>query len=143
VAPQIADLRQLPMLAIGDPTGVEGPSSSGPGDGGGIGPGHGRGVGTGDGPGAGDGKNGGSGGGNNGSGGGVMQPKLIYRVDPEYSEEARRAHFEGVVILEAIVRSDGEVDLVRVTRSLGFGLDQNAVDAVKKWRFRPATKNGS
>lgn len=143
VVPQIADLRQVPTLAIGDPNGVEGPRSSGPGDGGGIGPGHGRGVGVGDGPGAGDGQDGGTGGGPHRSGGGMTQPQLIYRVEPEYSEEARKARFEGVVILEAIVRRDGVIDLVRVTRSLGFGLDQNAVDAVKKWRFRPATKNGT
>lgn len=143
VAPQIAELRSINLLNIGDPNGVLGPPSAGPGDNGGIGTGRNGGVGRGDGPGAGDGHDGGIGGGGNHNGGGVTGPKLIYRVDPEYSEEARKARFEGVVILEAIVRRDGGVDLVRVIRSVGLGLDECAVDAVKKWRFRPATKNGA
>jgi periplasmic protein TonB len=142
VAPQIAELRSLTLLSVGDPNGVAGPPSSGPGEGGGIGTSKGRGVGSGDGPGAGPGENGGTGGDKNRVGGGVTGPTLIYKVDPEYSEEARKARFEGIVILEAIVRSDGLVDVVNLVRSLGFGLDQSAIDAVKKWRFRPATKNG-
>ena len=73
----------------------------------------------------------------------MTQPTLIHQVYPEYSEEARKARFEGVVILETIVRRDGGVDVVRVARSLGLGLDQNAIEAVKKWRFRPGTKNGA
>lgn len=143
VAPQLAELRPITLLNIGDPNGVAGPPSAGPGDNGGIGTGRNGGVGSGDGPGAGDGHDGGIGGGGNRTGGGVTQPKLIYRVDPEYSEEARKARFEGVVILEAIVRKDGGVDLVHVVRSVGLGLDQTAIEAVKQWRFRPATKNGA
>ncbi|HEY2382524.1 MAG TPA: energy transducer TonB [Terriglobia bacterium] len=143
VAPQIAELRSITLLNIGDPNGVVGPPSAGTGDNGGVGTGRNGGVGSGDGPGAGPGRNGGIGGDGNHSGGGVTGPKLIYRVEPEYSEEARKARFEGVVILEAIVRRDGGVDLIHVIRSVGLGLDQNAVDAVRKWRFRPATKNGS
>ena len=73
----------------------------------------------------------------------MTAPTLIYRIDPEYSEEARKARFQGTVILETLVRKDGFVDLVHVVRSLGFGLDQNAIDAVKKWRFRPGMKNGA
>ena len=143
IAPQLAQLRSITILNIGDPNGVIGPPSSGPGEGGGIGPGKGRGVGEGDGPGVGPGKNGGNGGGDYGSGGRMTAPTLIYRVDPEYSEEARKARFQGTVILETLVRKDGFVDLVHVVRSLGFGLDQNAIDAVKKWRFRPGMKNGA
>ena len=143
VAPQIAQLRSLNLLNLGDPNGVVGPPSSGPGDGGGIGNGHGRGVGSGDGPGAFDGKDGGIGGGDYHIGGGVAAPTLVYRVDPEYSEEARKAKFQGVVVLEAIIRRDGLVDVVNLVRRLGLGLDESAIEAVKKWRFRPATKNGT
>jgi TonB family protein len=143
VTPQLAQVRSISILNIGDPNGVIGPPSSGPGDGDGIGPGKGHGVGEGDGPGFGPGKNGGVGGGDYGRGGGMTAPTLIYRVDPEYSEEARKARFQGTVILETLVRKDGFVDLVHVVRSLGFGLDQNAIDAVKKWKFRPGMKNGA
>jgi TonB family protein len=73
----------------------------------------------------------------------VTGPVLIYRVLPEYSEEARKARYEGIVILEAVVRKDGVVDTVNLVRTIGFGLDQMAIDAVKKWRFKPAIKNGS
>jgi TonB family protein len=143
VAPQLAQLRSISILNIGDPNGVIGPPSSGPGDDGGIGNGKGHGLGIGIGPGVGPGKNGGNGGGDYGSGGGMTSPTLIYRVDPEYSEEARKARFQGTVILETLVRKDGFVDLIHVVRSLGFGLDQNAIDAVKKWKFRPGMKNGA
>jgi periplasmic protein TonB len=144
VAPQLAQVRSMTLLNIGDPNGVVGPPSSGVGDGGGIGDGKGHGVGEGNGPGVGPGDNGGSGGGSRGGGsGGMTAPTLIYRVDPEYSEEARKARFQGTVILETLVRKDGFVDLIHVVRSLGFGLDQNAIDAVKKWKFRPGMKNGA
>jgi TonB family protein len=67
---------------------------------------------------------------------------VVYRVEPEYSEEARRARYEGTVVFEAVIRRDGSIDVVRLVRSLGFGLDQNAIRALKEWRFRPATKSG-
>jgi protein TonB len=142
VAPQLA-LRPLDLSLIGDPNGVVGPPSSGAGDGGGIGNGRGHGDGKGDGPGAMDGQGGGCCDGLYIVGGGVTAPKVIFQVDPEYSEEARRARHEGTVVLEAIVRKDGHIDLVHLVRSLGFGLDQNAIDALRKWRFRPGTKNGT
>jgi TonB family protein len=144
VAPEIAQLRSLTLLNIGDPNGVVGPPSSGPGNGGGIGNGDGHGVGNGDGPGVGDGSNGGFGGGNRGGGGGrISWPVLVHRVEPEYSEEARKARFEGTVVLEAVVRKDGVIEIVRLVRHLGFGLDESAIEAVKKWRFRPGMKNGA
>jgi TonB family protein len=67
---------------------------------------------------------------------------ILFRVEPEYSEEARKARYQGTVVLQAIVRRDGKVDVLQLVRSLGFGLDQNAIDALKKWRFRPAMKDG-
>ena len=142
VAHELA-LRPLDLSLIGNPNGVVGPPSSGPGDGGGIGNGRGHGDGKGNGPGAIDGQGGGCCDGPYIVGGGVTAPKVVFQVDPEYSEEARRARHEGTVVLEVIVRKDGHIDLVHLVRSLGFGLDQNAIDALKKWRFRPGTKNGT
>jgi TonB family protein len=142
VAPQLANMPQINLLNIGDPNGVPGPPSAGPGVGGGIGTGQGRGVGEGKGPGAGPGEGGGVGGGVFRVGGGVSPPSVVSRVEPQYSEEARKARYQGTVVLEAIVRKDGTVDILRVVRSLGFGLDENAIDALKKWRFRPGTKGG-
>jgi protein TonB len=142
VAPQLATLRPLALLNIGDPNGVISAPSSGRGRGGGIGDGNGHGVGKGDGPGAIDGTGGGCCDGPFHVGGGVSAPVVVHRIDPEYSEEARKARFEGTVLLAAIVRRDGRVEVLNLLRSLGFGLDQNAIDALRKWRFRPGTKDG-
>jgi protein TonB len=142
VAPQLAELRPLTLVNIGDPNGVPGPPSSGPGTGGGIGDGDGRGVGEGGGPGGIKGEGGGCCEGTYRVGGGVTAPTVLHRVEPEYSEEARKARYQGTVVLEAVVRKDGKVDVVQLVRSLGFGLDQNAIQALKAWRFRPAMKNG-
>jgi periplasmic protein TonB len=142
VAPQLALVRPLDLFHIGDPNGVVGPPSSGPGSGRGIGDGNGHGDGDGDGPGRGKGKDGGYGGDTYSVGGNVSAPVILFRVEPEYSEEARKARYQGTVVLQAIVRRDGKVDVLQLVRSLGFGLDQNAIDALKKWRFRPAMKDG-
>ena len=141
VAPQLAQLH-INLLNLGDPNGVPGPPSAGPGVGGGIGNGQGRGVGEGKGPGVGPGEGGGAGGGVFRVGGGVTPPTVIQRVEPQYSEEARKARYQGTVVLEAIVRRDGTVDIQRIVRSLGFGLDENAIQALKQWRFRPGMRNG-
>jgi periplasmic protein TonB len=142
VAPQLANLPQINLLNLGDPNGIPGPPSAGPGVGGGIGNGQGRGVGEGKGPGVGPGEGGGNGGGIFRVGGGVSAPTVVSRVEPQYSEEARKARYQGTVILEAIVRRDGTVDIQRVVRSLGFGLDENAIQALKQWKFRPGMRNG-
>src|SRR5438552_14810215 len=142
VAPQLAQLPTVSLLPLGDPLGVPGPPSSGPGVGGGIGTGQGRGVGEGKGPGVGPGEGGGFGGGVFRVGGGVTPPSVIQRIEPQYSEEARKARYQGTVVLEAIVRKDGTCDILRIVRSLGFGLDENAIQALKQWRFRPGMRNG-
>lgn len=142
VAPQLAWLPPLNLLSIGDPNGVVGPPSSGPGDGGGIGNGKGRGDGKGNGPGGIDSDGGGCCEGTYHVGGGVTAPTVVYRVEPQYSEEARKARYQGTVVLQTVVRRDGKVDVVNLVRSLGFGLDQNAIQALKEWRFRPGTMNG-
>jgi TonB family protein len=142
VAPQLAQLPTISLLNIGDPNGVPGPPSAGPGTGGGIGTGQGRGVGEGKGPGVGPGEGGGTGGGVFRVGGGVTPPTIVSRVEPQYSEDARKARYQGTVVLEAIVRKDGTCDIIRVVRSLGFGLDENAMQALRQWRFRPGLRNG-
>jgi TonB family protein len=142
VAPQMASLPQINLLQLGDPEGIPGPPSAGPGFGGGIGTGSGGGVGPGSGPGFGPGEGGGTGGGTFRVGGGVSAPTIIRRVEPQYSEEARKARYQGMVVLEAIVRKDGSVEIVRVVRSLGFGLDESAIQALRQWKFRPAMMNG-
>jgi len=142
VAPQLTQLPTLTLPMIGDPTGVPGPPSPGPGQGFGIGRGQGRGVGEGFGPGLGPGEGGGVGGGTYRVGGGVTAPTIVYRVEPQYSEEARKAKYQGTVILEAVIHRDGTISILRVVRSLGFGLDDNAIAALKQWKFRPGTRNG-
>jgi TonB family protein len=135
---------QLPqMAAMGDPlSGIVGPPSSGTGSGGGIGSGRGGGVGSGYGPGVGPGSGGGIGGGLYRVGGGVSAPRPLYAPDPEYSEEARKAKFQGTVILWMVVGLDGRPRDVRVARSVGMGLDERALEAIRTWRFEPARKNG-
>lgn len=73
---------------------------------------------------------------------GITPPQVIHRVLPAYTELARRARTEGMVILEAIIDASGRVTAVRVLRSLPFGLEQSAVEAVRQWRYRPALLNG-
>ena len=135
---------QLPKSdRLGDPlAAVLNPPSNGPGDLGGIGDGRGGGVGLGDGPGVGEGRGGGFGGAVFRIGGGVSAPHAIYDPDPEYSDEARKAKYQGNVVLEAVIGADGHPRSLRVVRSLGMGLDQKALDAVHNWRFSPALKDG-
>jgi TonB family protein len=134
----------LPQIGpMGDPlSGVLGPPSSGTGFGGGIGSGSGGGVGSGRGPGVGPGEGGGIGGGLYRVGGGVSAPRTIYAPDPEYSEEARKAKYQGTVVLWLIVGPDGRPRDMRIVRSVGMGLDEKAVEAVRTWRFEPARKDG-
>jgi len=119
-----------------------GPPSNGTGSGGGIGSGSGGGVGVGTGPGVGEGRGGGTGGGVFRVGGGVSAPKELYAPEPEYSEEARKAKYQGTCVLYLIVGPDGKPRDIRVARSLGLGLDEKAIEAVKQWKFEPAMKDG-
>jgi protein TonB len=72
----------------------------------------------------------------------VVKPVLIERVNPEYPEVARKARVEGIVILEAIITQNGHVENAKVLRGVHPLLDQAAVNAVRKWRYKPATLNG-
>jgi TonB family protein len=115
---------------IGNPLGLIGRQSGGPGKFGGLG----------------EGENGGIGGGRDSgfSGREVAQPKLtrtpqvIYQEEPQYSEPARKAHAQGYVRLRMEVGLDGRPFNIRVVQPMGMGLDESAIEAVKHWRFRPA-----
>ncbi len=142
IAPPDAQLPQVAMNQYGDPLAKLGMASNGPGSGGGIGYGKGGGVGSGSGGGYGPGSGGGVGGGVYRIGGGVSAPQLVFKVEPEYSEEARKAKFQGTVVLYVVVDEKGNPRDLKVVRALGLGLDQKAIEAVQKWRFKPGLKDG-
>lgn len=75
-------------------------------------------------------------------GNGVKPPKVKSRVEPEYTNIARSARVSGTVLLEAIVRKSGQIEIIRVIRPLGYGLEENAADALSQWVFEPGTRNG-
>jgi TonB family protein len=104
--------------------------------------GMGMGMGNGHGGGYGDGWGGNIGGGVYQIGGGVSEPKVIYSVDPEFSDEARRAKYQGVVLIALIVDKDGNPQSVHVARALGMGLDEKAMEAVRQFKFKPALREG-
>ena len=137
---------QLPnnnLPNLGDPrTTVVGPASNGTGDGAGMGTGSGGGIGSGKGNGYGPGEGGGYGGGLYHVGGGVAAPQLVYSVDPEFSDEARRAKYQGICVVSLIVDAQGNPQRVQVIRHLGMGLDEKAVEAVRQYKFKPATLQG-
>lgn len=132
----VADARLPQSVQMGDPLSKLMIASSGTGVTGGIGSGDGGGVGSGHGgPGVGPGYflpgiN------------GVTAPKAIFTPEPEFSEEARKAKYQGVVTLVAVVGSDGRVHNARVARSLGMGLDEKAMEVVRLWKFQPGEKDG-
>jgi len=128
---------------LGDPlSSILGSLSNGTGSGGGIGSGSGGGVGSGRGPGVGPGWGGGIGGGAYTVGGGVTAPRAIYTPEPEFSEEARKTKYQGTVVLRLIVGSDGKPHDIRIIQSLGMGLDEKAIEALRLWRFEPGRKAG-
>lgn len=136
------DVPNVNMPMYGDPLAKLGPPSNGPGSGAGIGSGSGGGVGSGRGGGFGPGEGGGFGGGAYRIGGGVSAPTLLFKVEPEYSEEARKAKYQGTVVLAVVVDEKGQPRELRVVRTLGLGLDEKAIEAVQKWRFKPGLKDG-
>ncbi|MGA8150221.1 MAG: TonB family protein [Terriglobales bacterium] len=75
-------------------------------------------------------------------GGGVSPPKAVFAPDPEYSEEARKAKYQGTCVLWLVVGPDGKPRDIKVARTLGLGLDEKAIEAVKQWKFEPAMKDG-
>jgi TonB family protein len=75
-------------------------------------------------------------------GGAVSQPALIYKQEPGYSELARVVGWMGSVGLSVVVGADGVPQNIQVIKSLGFGLDEKAIEAVRSWRFKPGMKGG-
>ena len=130
LAVSISDAPEFDAGPIGDPLGLLGVPGGGTGCCAGLGNGFADGIGDGDGPGY--------------SGLKVTQqklkrtPQIIYQVEPQYSEPARRAHIQGYVRLRIEVGLGGRPTNIRVVQPMGMGLDENAIDAVKRWRFRPA-----
>jgi TonB family protein len=137
-----ATLPQVALNQLGNPLGLGNIPSNGPGSGAGIGSGKGGGVGSGSGSGFGPGSGGGTGGGAYRIGGGVSAPAVLAKVEPEYSEEARKAKYQGTVVLYIEVDESGKPKNLRVVRPLGLGLDEKAIEAVSKWKFRPGLKDG-
>ena len=135
--PEASGLHEVPgvvsTLAL-----VDYGTSQGPG----IGPGSGDGL---RGSGLGNGRDSNTGDGPAGTGSGVRSPELLVQVRPNYTSAAMMARVQGVVGMEAVVMPDGSVGEVRIIRSLdqNLGLDEQAIKAVKRWRFRPATRRGT
>jgi TonB family protein len=119
-----------PNVNLADPMSKSGSPSNGPGSGGGIGSGSGGAVRSGPSPGT------------FRVGGGVTAPSLVYKVEPAYTEEARKVRLQGTVLLYVQVDPSGKAVNMRVLRSLGFGLDEQAMEAVQKWQFKPGFKDG-
>jgi periplasmic protein TonB len=136
VAPEV----KLPEgVQIGDPMSqFSRVLSNGPGGPGGIGPGCCNGIGDSIGPYLGSGPPGVFPAGRKG----VTVPQVIYNPEPSFSDEARKAKVQGVVLLLLVVGQDGRPYDIRVGESLGMGLDEKAIEAVGRWRFKPATLNG-
>jgi len=142
LAPPDVQMPNVNMSQYGDPLAKLGPPSNGPGYGGGIGSGHGGGVGSGSGGGVGPGSGGGFGDGVYKVGNGTTAPVVLYKKEPEYSEEARKAKYQGTVVLYIEVDPSGRAVNPRVVRSLGLGLDEKAMEAVRQWKFKPGYRDG-
>jgi periplasmic protein TonB len=135
-------LPEVKMAQLGLPGGIPGPPSNGMGSGGGIGDGDGGGVGSGSGPGYGPGRGGGMTAVADPHNGRISPAAVLWKVEPEYTEEARKARMQGVVVLNIEVDAVGRARNLRIARSLGLGLDERALEAVSLWKFRPGSQNG-
>ena len=116
--------------------------SQGMGRGSGFGHGIGGGMGSSMGIGVGPGGGGGYGGGIMTVGGGVTAPQVIHTVEPEFTDAARQAKYQGVVSIQLIVDPQGNPEDIRIVRHLGMGLDEKATEAVKQYKFRPSMFQG-
>ena len=143
VVPPEIKLPQPNLPNYGDPLAATLTQSNGPGAGAGIGTGSGGGVGSGSGPGVGPGSGGGIGGGHYQVGrDGIGEPVCVYCPRAEYTEEARKARYQGTVLIEVTILPDGRVTDARVVRGLGMGLDEKALEAVRQYRFKPVIGPG-
>jgi TonB family protein len=138
---QLPDAANMPNIGIPQSSQVA-LASQGSGSGSGFGNGSGGGIGSGRGNGVGPGEGGGYGGGLMKVGGGVSSPILIYDPDPEFSDEARRAKYQGLCLVALVVDAQGNPQQVHVARPLGMGLDEKAIEAVRQYKFKPAMFHG-
>lgn len=138
VGPELV-IKSLIKLPLGDPNSKSLLDSLGPGSNG-VGDGKGGGVGPGDGPGLGDGEGGWTGGetGIRIAGRGVGMPVCSFCPNPTFTDEAIHAKRTGAVLLRLVVTADGRATNISVMRSVGYGLDERACDAVATWRFTPS-----
>jgi TonB family protein len=127
---------------IGMKSGVNVVLSNGTGSGGGMGSGTGGGLGSGNGIGYGPGSGWNTGGGLAQVGGRVSAPVPLFQPEAEFSDEARRAKYQGVCLVGLIVDAQGNPQNVHVVRALGMGLDEKAMEAVRKYKFKPAMRDG-
>ena len=139
-----SSMQTLPGILQGVPVAQAMSLSQGLGTGGGGGTGDGTGIGPGSGAGLGPGEGGGAGGGIYRPGAGIVLPRPVREVKPQYTADAMRAKVQGSVWIEAVVMPDGSVSDVRITKSLDrvFGLDEEALRAAQQWRFVPGTRFG-
>jgi TonB family protein len=133
ISVKIPDSSNLPNVGVSNSPKIA-LVSQGSGSGSGFGIGMGGGIGSGRGSGYGSGVM--------SVGGGVSAPQLIHSVDPDFTEEARQANFQGTASIQLIVDSQGNPQDIHVVRHLGMGLDEKAMDAVRQYRFRPAMYQG-
>lgn len=138
---QLPDNPNMPMIGMHSSANIT-LASAGSGSGAGMGTGSGGGLGSGQGNGYGPGYGGNVGGGLYRIGGGVSAPVVIRSVEAEFSDEARRAKYQGVCLISLIVDAQGNPQNIRVARALGMGLDEKAIEAIRQYKFKPAMKDG-
>jgi protein TonB len=137
----LPDNPYLPNIGVKNSANVR-LASNGQGSGGGMGTGSGGGLGSGSGNGYGPGRGGNTGGGLYRVGGRVSGPVALFQPEAEFSDEARRAKYQGVCLVGLIVDAQGNPQNVHIIRALGMGLDEKALEAVRKYKFRPAMLDG-
>ncbi len=138
---RLPDNPEMPMIGMKTSTNVT-MASAGTGNGGGMGTGRGGGLGPGSGIGYGPGSGWNTGGGLAQIGGRVSAPVVIHSVEAEFSDEARRAKYQGVCLISLIVDTQGNPQNIRIARALGMGLDEKAIEAIRQYKFKPAMKDG-
>ena len=138
---QLPDNMNMPMIGMHSSSNIT-IASAGSGNGAGMGSGSGGGMGSGGGNGYGPGYGGNYGGGVYTVGGRISSPEIIHSVEAEFSDEARRAKYQGVCLISLIVDAQGNPQDIHVSRALGMGLDEKAIEAIRQYKFKPALKDG-
>ncbi len=69
-------------------------------------------------------------------------PKVVYRVEPEYTDAARKVNFNGTIKMECVITKEGRIEVLRIINPVGYGLEENAINAIHRWKLDPALKDG-